>query len=82
MSHLESNHICAFMKNEFPPAAGAIPPINTQPDNNKDETKAMKIIHDVLKKQSALHAPWVCPQCGEHLDGQFKICWKCGFTKE
>ncbi|MBN1489051.1 MAG: DUF2007 domain-containing protein [Phycisphaerae bacterium] len=21
--------------------------------------------------------PWVCPQCGETIDGQFTECWKC-----
>src|SRR5262247_2554902 len=21
--------------------------------------------------------PWTCPQCGEKLEGQFDLCWKC-----
>ena len=22
--------------------------------------------------------PWTCPQCGERIEGQFGLCWKCG----
>lgn len=22
--------------------------------------------------------PWTCPQCGEHIEGQFGLCWQCG----
>jgi hypothetical protein len=22
--------------------------------------------------------PWVCPQCGERIEGQFGLCWQCG----
>ena len=24
---------------------------------------------------------WLCPQCGEQLEGQFTACWKCGVGK-
>lgn len=22
--------------------------------------------------------PWICPQCGERIEGQFGLCWQCG----
>lgn len=24
---------------------------------------------------------WVCPSCGESVEGQFGACWKCGFAR-
>lgn len=24
---------------------------------------------------------WICPHCGEHLEGQFTACWNCGTQK-
>jgi NADPH-dependent glutamate synthase beta subunit-like oxidoreductase len=26
--------------------------------------------------------PWRCPRCGETIEGQFTICWKCGTRME
>ncbi len=85
-SALETNGIQSFIKNEFPPAAGEITPIIAWPEiwisNNDDEPKAMKIIHEVLQSQSTINEAWACPDCGEKLDGQFKICWKCGHQRK
>ncbi|AGA92017.1 hypothetical protein Thimo_3345 [Thioflavicoccus mobilis 8321] len=25
---------------------------------------------------------WVCPGCGERLDGSFELCWRCGRPRE
>ncbi len=37
---------------------------------------------ELIEKQSAVDVPsqdsWACAACGEHHDGQFETCWKCG----
>jgi hypothetical protein len=30
---------------------------------------------------AALSAMWQCPGCGEAVEGQFELCWRCGATK-
>ena len=84
-SELEANGISCFIKNEFPPAAGEITRIIAWAEiwiaNSDDEINALKIIHEKLHEESALNRPWICPECHEKLDGQFKICWKCGYQK-
>ena len=33
--------------------------------------------------QTATNLPsWQCPACGEHNEGQFAVCWQCGFVDE
>jgi hypothetical protein len=29
------------------------------------------------EKSTPMPPPWICPQCGEELEGQFGQCWKC-----
>ncbi len=80
-SILESEGIICFIKNEYPPAAGELPPIAAMPElwvmDNKQYDKAMQLIQEnSLPPQSS--APWKCSRCGEQLEGQFTACWHCG----
>ncbi len=80
-SLLESEGIVCFIKNEYPPAAGELPPITAMPElwvmNDDQYERAIKLIQEnSLSRQ--LSTPWKCSQCGEQLEGQFTICWRCG----
>ncbi len=84
-SILENEEIICFIKNEYPPAAGELPPISATPelwvmdDNQYD--KAMQVIQEnSLPLQPS--APWTCSFCGENLEGQFVTCWHCGKAKD
>lgn len=80
-SILESEGIICFIKNEYPPAAGELPPLAAMPElwimDNNQYDKAMQLIQEnSLSSQSA--TSWQCPRCGEQLEGQFTTCWHCG----
>jgi hypothetical protein len=30
---------------------------------------------------AALAGPWQCPSCGDAVEGQFELCWRCGAVK-
>lgn len=85
-SQLETRGILGFIKNEFPPAAGEVPPILAEPElwifEEKYSDEATGILHDLLKKSSHSAEIWKCQNCGELLEGQFELCWKCGNSRE
>jgi hypothetical protein len=40
-------------------------------------------LRDVVTKSSpVMLSSWVCPSCGEKLEGQFGSCWKCGVNRD
>lgn len=80
-SLLESEGIICFIKNEYPPAAGELPPVSAMPElwvmDNRQDGHAMKLLQEnSLLSQTSL--PWKCPRCNEQLEGQFTTCWHCG----
>lgn len=87
-SELAEKDINCIIKNEAPAgqAAGEVPPVLVRPelwildDNRYAEAKA---IIDNVSSDLLLQAkkPWKCPECGEELEGQFDVCWKCGHSK-
>ncbi|EMB50687.1 Protein of uncharacterised function (DUF3582) [Vibrio mimicus] len=40
---------------------------------------AQRIIADFLNPPMADR--WLCPQCGESHEGQFAVCWQCGYSQ-
>jgi len=47
----------------------------------KDEARARAVIAELEKHRhddrTEQRAPWDCPRCGEEVEGNFDICWKC-----
>jgi len=46
-----------------------------------DVTTAQKLVSEYLRGTPAWrhrHEHWICPGCGESLEGQFTDCWHCG----
>jgi hypothetical protein len=82
---LEGRGIICFIKNENPPLAGEIPPMIAWPElwsmDDEQYEQAKTIIADELSQRRTPQDAWVCSQCGESLEGQFDLCWKCGTAR-
>ncbi len=61
--------------------AGEIPPDQALPevwvDDDADLPRARALLHELRHPP---HRRWLCPGCGEAIDGPFEQCWKCGAT--
>jgi Putative prokaryotic signal transducing protein len=44
--------------------------------NDEDFAAANTILKRWLAPEN--RAPWTCETCGENIEGQFQLCWKCG----
>lgn len=68
--------------------AGEVPYTQVYPElwiiNNSDEERARAIIKEYREKDAATPAAaeWVCPNCGETVDGVFAECWNCSTPKK
>jgi hypothetical protein len=84
-ARLDDKGIASFFKNEQPPLAGEIPPMIAWPQlwvmDESNFARATECVTDELTSRSQPNTAWVCPQCQEKLEGQFEICWKCGFAR-
>lgn len=62
-------------------AAGELPADVLQVGIWVQETQtssARKRLHDY---ESVEYSDWICPHCTEQNEGQFEICWQCGYDK-
>jgi hypothetical protein len=54
--------------------------------NEQDVERAMSIVKDYDEgraghEPAAPSDPWTCPNCGEHIEGQFTNCWNCQWPR-
>lgn len=80
---LDGHGIVCAIHREFEGAAiGETPPIETWPElwvaDDSQAERAMAIIHDAGEPREGDVAPWTCSNCGEGLEGELSVCWKCG----
>jgi hypothetical protein len=80
---LESQHIRCIAKNEFlQGGAGELPPTECWPElwiaEDFQYDKAKELVEGFLASSAEIVTGWRCPECGEHLEGQFTACWYCG----
>jgi len=64
-------------------AAGELSPIMAPPElwltNSGDFAAAERVLRQALTAVRPQRTDsWRCPQCGELVEGQFEICWRCG----
>jgi len=63
--------------------AGELPPTECWPElwikDDAREDDALALIHDSGQVVTGPH--WHCP-CGEILEPQFSVCWRCGRSRE
>ena len=45
--------------------------------SDKDVERALKIIENMGLQPEESKSAWVCPHCGEDVDGEFSECWNC-----
>ncbi len=43
--------------------------------NAEDEARARETLADLQTPDPS--PPWICPACGEQVDGNFSVCWNC-----
>ncbi len=49
---------------------------------DEDYARAKELLDRWLNPQNRARASWICPNCGEKIEGQFGSCWRCGKTQE
>ena len=83
---LEREGVACLVRNEQLFAAlGEIPVLECSPElwviDDEVWPRAKSLLESWLK-EDITSAPWVCPSCGEKLEGQFGSCWKCERTRD
>lgn len=84
-SILESSGMQCEIRNENTVGlAGEVPLTTVYPElwvlDDKDAPRAKAIIRDYFEQErrEPAAADWVCPRCGETVDGVYAECWNCG----
>ena len=88
-SVLADRGIAVFVRNPTNAglAAGELTPAVTSPElwiaDDEDVAAAERLVKTTLEDMRPVSKdPWVCPECGEHLEPQFEVCWKCGHPRD
>lgn len=82
-SALEQAGIPCFVRNEFSNTSmSSIPSHLFYPTlcvtDDDDFEAAVEVLRNFHNNPPPLHAPWLCPKCGEEVPGNFEECWQCG----
>ena len=83
---LEQEGVACLIRNEQLFAAlGEIPFLECSPElwvvDEEVWPRARMLLDQWLKSDEGT-ASWLCPVCGERLEGQFGACWKCGTERD
>lgn len=72
---------CVLRNEQLFAALGEIPFLECFPElwviDDEMWPRARMLLDGWLKSEAEMRPPWVCPDCGERLEGQFGACWKC-----
>jgi predicted RNA-binding Zn-ribbon protein involved in translation (DUF1610 family) len=84
---LEKDDIPCCIRNEYLSiAAGELPFQECFPAlwvlNDADYPKACEIVAAWRSLPVETQAQWVCPDCGETIEGQFSSCWQCSRQRD
>ncbi len=78
---LDVEGIACQLRNEFLSGGmGELPPTEAWPElwvDQQDYPAAKKILDAFLNEPAGVMPDWFCPACGEHIEGQFNVCWRC-----
>ena len=73
---------CLVRNDELSSALGEIPFVECYPELwvvDEEVWPRARLLLEKWQGEGAEMAPeWLCPVCGERLEGQFQSCWKCG----
>jgi len=83
---LESEGIACIVRNDrLAGVIGEIPFVECWPElwiaESGQELRARGLIEQALRPRPA-GKPWVCPECGEHIDAAFTECWRCAVADD
>lgn len=74
--------VCLVRNDELSTALGEIPFVECYPELwvvDPEVYPRARLLLDRWLAEAEVAAPaWLCPGCGERLEGQFEVCWKCG----
>jgi len=71
---------CVVRNRHLASGVGELPPIEVWPEvwvSDEDAFAAERLVAE-LDANPAPGAEWQCPECGERIEGQFAVCWRCG----
>ena len=82
-SILEDSGITITVKNRYLYATrGEVPFTETWPEiwllRDDDLPQAQAILAADQNRPAEDAQDWICPNCGENIEGQFTTCWNCG----
>ena len=76
---------CIIRNEQLFAALGEIPFLECSPElwvvDDEVWPRAKALLDGWLSHDDDL-GEWVCPSCGEQLEGQFGACWKCGHQRD
>ncbi len=83
-SLLEKEGIEFEVRNEFTNATYPLAPFSPELwiIHDRDFARAAELREDWRVSPPASPTPWMCPRCGEELEGQFLSCWNCGASQD
>ncbi|TLM65314.1 MAG: DUF2007 domain-containing protein [Deltaproteobacteria bacterium] len=74
--------VCLVRNDELSTALGEIPFVECSPElwvvDDEVYPRARLLLDQWLTAAEEVAADWTCPDCGEQIEGQFEVCWKCG----
>jgi hypothetical protein len=80
---LEEEGITTMQRNQYlSGGAGELPPnecwLELWVMSDADLDRAQALVDTAANDLEGPHKDWVCPACGEQIEGQFGTCWNCG----
>lgn len=78
LKHRNINHLVRNLY--LAGGAGELPPTAIWPEiwvDDEDYALARRLIDEMLGNSGDTPPAWVCPGCGEWIEGQFAVCWSC-----
>ena len=76
---------CVIKNAQLSGGLGDIPFLECSPEvwvlDERDLPAAERLLNEQSRRAGTAPA-WRCPHCGESVEGQFAVCWRCGHSDE
>ncbi|MGE0825870.1 MAG: DUF2007 domain-containing protein [Candidatus Binatia bacterium] len=71
------------VRGEVPATTETSPSVWIVDDSQFAQARSLVLTYSRGEMPAHAHGTsWRCPQCGEHLEPQFTVCWQCGRVRE